>query len=270
MSETNVDVLNGYVERSVFGTHVMEEESSLSWTYKMEEKSSNRGGIDNTSRALRQRIAELEVLVTDHKRVEEALRNSEAKYRSLIEGSQDAIYLLHNGKFEIVNNRFEELFGYTKEETNAPDFVFLKLVAPQSKPLIEERIRRMERGEQLPVQYEFTALSKDGREIELETSVSYITYNNGFATQGILRDITERKRLQEQLLQSEKLSALGQLISGVAHELNNPLTSVLGFSQLLLSNSHLSKRVRQSLERIHYDAERARIIVQNLLSFARQ
>ncbi|MFQ6094007.1 MAG: PAS domain S-box protein, partial [bacterium] len=208
--------------------------------------------------------------ITEHKQAEEALRESEEKYRNLIDQSHDAIYLLYEGKFEIINRRFEELFGYTQEETNAPEFNFMNLVASQSRALIEERVKKVERDEPVSPQYEFTALSRNGKEIEVETSVSYVKYKGGIATQGILRDITERKRLQEQLLQSEKMSALGQLISGVAHELNNPMTGVLGYAQLLLTSPDLPEKAKQSLEKINQEAERARKIVQNLLTFARQ
>ena len=86
----------------------------------------------------------------------------------------------------------------------------------------------------------------------------------------ILRDITERKQLQEQLIQSEKMSALGQLISGVAHELNNPMTGILGFSQLLLTSSNIPEKEKKHLEKINREAERTRSILQNLLTFARQ
>ncbi len=86
---------------------------------------------------------------------------------------------------------------------------------------------------------------------------------------GILEDVTEGKRLQEQVLQSEKMSALGLLLSGVAHELNNPMTGVIGFSELLLHSPDLSDRSRQFAERIASEAARTRRIVQNLLAFSR-
>ena len=85
----------------------------------------------------------------------------------------------------------------------------------------------------------------------------------------LLRDVTEERLLQERLLQSEKMASVGQLVSGVAHELNNPLTGVMGFAQLLLMRD-LDERSRHEVETIYSEAERAAKIVQNLLSFARR
>jgi len=86
----------------------------------------------------------------------------------------------------------------------------------------------------------------------------------------ILRDVTQERMLQEQLAQAEKLSSIGEMISGVAHELNNPLTSVIGFSELLLAKGDLDASTRSDLKKIHGEAERARKIIQNLLIFARK
>jgi len=86
----------------------------------------------------------------------------------------------------------------------------------------------------------------------------------------IVRDVTEQKRLREQLLQSEKMSAVGQLVAGVAHELNNPLTSIIGYSQLLLMMPTVAGEANQEVNVVISEAERARGIVQNLMMFARQ
>jgi two-component system NtrC family sensor kinase len=86
----------------------------------------------------------------------------------------------------------------------------------------------------------------------------------------VFEDQTERQRLQERLLQSEKLSAIGQLIAGVAHDLNNPLTSVVGFADFLAESAEVPPRIREPLRVIQQEAERASKIVKNLLSFARR
>ncbi|MCJ7458262.1 MAG: GAF domain-containing protein [candidate division Zixibacteria bacterium] len=86
----------------------------------------------------------------------------------------------------------------------------------------------------------------------------------------LLRDITEQKRLREQLVQSEKMAAVGQLVSGVAHELNNPLAGVMGYSQLLLMNNNLDTKTQSYLNKISKESDRAKNIVNNLLTFARK
>jgi two-component system NtrC family sensor kinase len=86
----------------------------------------------------------------------------------------------------------------------------------------------------------------------------------------IMRDITEQKRLQAELLQLEKLSTVGQLISGVAHELNNPLTSVVGYAQLLTMSEEIGGEIKDDLKKLNDEAIRASKIVQNLLAFARK
>ena len=85
----------------------------------------------------------------------------------------------------------------------------------------------------------------------------------------LLSDVTEQHAMQQKLLQSEKLSALGEMISGVAHELNNPLTAVMGYAQLLDSRTSIDPQVKEKVHTIHREALRCQRIVQNLLSFAR-
>jgi two-component system cell cycle sensor histidine kinase/response regulator CckA len=142
--------------------------------------------------------------ITERKQAEEALRASEGRCRSLIEHSNDAIYILYGNQFEMINPRFEALFGVTAEEVRAPDFDFMTLVAPSSRPLIAARLRSLQAGEAAPLRYEFTALTRARQEIEVEVSVSHIAYRDGFATQGILRDISERKRMEQALRESEE------------------------------------------------------------------
>jgi len=108
-----------------------------------------------------------------------------------------------------------------------------------------------------------------GRRYLIATAAPLANSPEGSAAVVVLRDVTEEKLMQERLLQSEKMVSVGQLVSGVAHELNNPLTGIMGFSQLLLARD-LDESTRRDIDTIYTEAERAAKIVQNLLSFARR
>ena len=206
--------------------------------------------------------------ITERKRAEEALRESERKYRTLIEQSNDAIYLLYEDRFEIINPRFTELLGITPEEARAPNFDFMSLVAPQSRSMIEERERRLAQGHQPPPSYEFTAQDKEGNEIEVEVSVSYIPYRDGMATQGMLRDVTERKRLERQLRQHERLAAVGQLAAGIAHDFRNLLSTIILYAGIGLRNRDLPPDLRKNLNTIIGESRKAADMVQQILDFS--
>ena len=116
-----------------------------------------------------------------------------------------------------------------------------------------------------------------GREVELRTgertyAVTAVPINSNDRSAVVLLfdDQTERRRLQDQLIQSEKMSAIGQLIAGIAHDLNNPLASVLGFADFLTEVPHIPPNIREPLTVIREEAERASSIVRNLLGFARK
>lgn len=200
---------------------------------------------------------------------EAAHRESEEKYRTLIEQSEDAIYLLYNRRLELVNSKFQTMFNISPEQARQENFDIMLLVAPDSRPVVEERIRRIESGEELSPKYEFTAVSTDGREIEVEAAVSYIRYKDGMATQGVLRDITERKRLEEQLRQAQKMEAVGQLAGGVAHDFNNLLTIINGYCDLLLLLD-LQQELVNPISQIKMASERAGRLTNQLLTFSRK
>ncbi|GAJ11405.1 unnamed protein product, partial [marine sediment metagenome] len=107
--------------------------------------------------------------------------------------------------------------------------------------------------------------------IHLEVATSPIFNENGevVASVHVARDITERKKMQEQLIVTDRLASIGELASGIAHELNNPLTGVIGFSDLLLDRD-LPSDVREDLEVINREAKRTAGVVRNLLTFARK
>ena len=208
--------------------------------------------------------------ITEQKRAEEALRDSEGQLRRVIQESNDAIYILYQDRFDLVNQRFCELTDITPEELSDPGFTFWDLVAPESRPLIEERQRKRNRGEEVPALYGFSIRSFRGRTVHVEASVTEIDYRAGKAVMGILRDITEQKAMEEQLRQAQRMESLGRLSGGVAHDLNNLLSPILGYGEMLLEEPWSEEERKESAGEIVRAATRARDLVRQLLAFSRK
>ncbi|MBN1153700.1 PAS domain S-box protein [candidate division KSB1 bacterium] len=178
---------------------------------------------------------------TRHKATIQALKESEEKYRKLIEQSNDAIYLLYNDRFELVNKKFEEILGYTQDDVEQPNFNVMNLVAPSSESMVKKRRDSLADAQDKGDRYEFTAVTKKGGHIEVEVSVYHIDYNGGVATQGILRDVTERKRMEKELKESEtyfrsvfqgaKDAILVESIDGQIYDVNDAACRLYGYTK---------------------------------------
>jgi diguanylate cyclase (GGDEF)-like protein/PAS domain S-box-containing protein len=140
--------------------------------------------------------------VTERKRAEEVLRESEEKFRSLAEQSPNMIFINKRGRIVYVNRKCEEIAGYSREEFCSPDFDFMDLVAPDFHDLVRENFAvHMKGGEVHP--YEYAIVTKTGERIEAINTTKLINYEGENAILGIVTDITERKRAEEALLKSE-------------------------------------------------------------------
>jgi two-component system NtrC family sensor kinase len=206
-------------------------------------------------------------LYEEIKRQAERLRESENKYRVLVEGANDAVLIIQDGRIRYVNQKAAHLTGYSIEALY--QMSFLDLIAPSYRDLLAVYCTKRMNDEEAP-NFETLTSKKDGSEITLDINASRIEYESKPAIQIIARDITEQKRMREQLIQSERLSAIGEFVAGVAHEINNPLTSVMGFSQILLTQLDLGDDLRDPIEKIYRESKRTAQIVRNLLSFAQQ
>jgi PAS domain S-box-containing protein len=212
----------------------------------------------------------LQKVVEERARIEEELRQNQEKYQQLIDNSNDAIYLLYNRKFEFINKKFQEMFKVTMEEVNKPDFDFLELVAPRSRALVEDRGRKLDQGEVTEPKYEFTALSRDGREVEVEASVSRTKYKDGTAVLGVVRDITHRKQLEHQVRQAQKIEAIGTLAGGIAHQFNNILAIIRGYTELSYESLSENSVLKRNLQHVLTASDRARELVNQILIFSQQ
>ncbi|TKJ36847.1 hypothetical protein CEE37_14785 [candidate division LCP-89 bacterium B3_LCP] len=201
------------------------------------------------------------------------LSDSEVKFRNLFDNSNDAIYILQGKRFVYINMKFQTLFEYELDEVNMPNFNFMDLVASESRGLIEERSRRVDVGEKLPPNYEFKGLSKSGRLIDLDVNVSYTVLNGEPAVQGILRDISERRRfedieneMQMELMQHSRLASIGMLAAGIAHNINVPLQGITNHLELLRMTQDDVPYLDQMLTQV----QRISAIINNMLFKSRQ
>ncbi len=220
-------------------------------------------GINNLLNTIQAHAEELNFTLNE-------LRRSEKRFRYIFEKSNDAMYIWQDNKFVLINPRFEEIFGYTQEETNAPNFNFMNLVAPESKAFILERQKKRERGEPVSNQITFQAVSKTGERLTIAASLSDIQWNEKPAVLGILRDITHQVNLEEQLRHAQKMEAIGKLAGGIAHDFNNILTAIMGHAQLGMLCTDNPERIANELEEIMKGADRAANLTRQLLGFSRK
>jgi two-component system, cell cycle sensor histidine kinase and response regulator CckA len=204
-------------------------------------------------------------------------REAEARYRDLFENANDMIYTRDlGGYFTSVNGMGERLTGYTREQllTMSLDQLF----APEYLHLRAEEILKHQGEGALAVAEELEFIRKDGTRIYVEVS-SRLIYENGRPTgvQGIARDVSERKRaeeqrklLEDQLLQAQKMESIGTLAGGVAHDFNNMLTAIIGNIQLVLESTPPESLDYPMLTEIEKAATRATALTRQLLTFSRR
>jgi two-component system cell cycle sensor histidine kinase/response regulator CckA len=216
--------------------------------------------------------------ITDRKRAEEALREREERYRQLVEYAPAAIYEadLTTGRLLSVNEVLCEYSGYTRDELLALNP--LDLMTEESQKLILQRMAGYAAGEPVHPNVEYKARNKTGREFWISTNAKYF-YREGLPVRAtvVAYDITERKRVEEdnrtlaeRLQRAEKMEVLGQLAGGVAHDLNNVLGILSGYSELLLEEIPEGSRSRGHAEKILQSTEKGAAIIQDLLTLARR
>jgi two-component system NtrC family sensor kinase len=213
--------------------------------------------------ALRRRVAELERLETEHRRTEEKLR---LIFDSIAEGITVTSL---DGTIVQLNEAIIGMHGYdSKQELIGRNI--LELVAEIDYARAKENLKRALEAEYIK-DLGYIFLTKDGREFDVELSATVLRDASGEAIGFIFisEDVTERKRVEEQLLITDRLASIGELASGIAHELNNPLTSVIGFSQLLMGRD-IPDDIREDVKVIYSEAQRVAEVMKNLLIFARR
>jgi len=197
-----------------------------------------------------------------------ALRASEEQYRALFENTPYPMWVfdLETHRLLAVNSAAIAHYGYRREE-----FLALKiedLRAPEDIPALEQHLATKEAGYHTTGPWRHR--KKDGTLIEVQTSGHEITFAGRRAELVVIDDVTERKRLEEQFRQAQKMEAVGRLAAGVAHDFNNLLTAILGTTDLMIEDLPADDPDREGLLDIRGAAERAAVLTRQLLTFSRQ
>ncbi|MGE3538590.1 MAG: response regulator [Candidatus Tectimicrobiota bacterium] len=203
-------------------------------------------------------------------RMQEALRQSEERYRDLFENANDIIYTRDmEGRITSINKKVELLTGVPRDQILGMNIA--DIVAPEYLEVIRSTMAlKLERALPQTV-FEVEAVKRNGQRIPFEVN-SRLMYENGqpVGVQGIARDISERRHLEEQLRQAQKMEAIGRLAGGIAHDFNNLLTAILGYSHMIVERLPQHDPTYAEIAEIEKAAQRAAALTRQLLAFSRK
>jgi len=206
-------------------------------------------------------------LFAERKRAEEALQASEEKYRLLVQNSNDAIFIAQDGVIKFPNLKTEELLGYSAVELARIPFV--NHIHPDDRDMVLEKHERRLEGQKFPSTYSFRIRNKSGEELWVEINAVLIVWEGRPATLNMVRNITEKKKLEAQYLQAQKMEAVGTLAGGIAHDFNNLLMGIQGHTSLMLLDMGASHPHYKMLKSIEEQVKSGADLTWQLLSFAR-
>lgn len=215
--------------------------------------------------------------ITERRQTEQALRESEERFRELTDTLPQVVFEADTrGTITYANRRAFELFGYGEEELQQ-GLNTLEMIAAQDHDRAKANIGRVLKGDK-PESTEYMARRKDGGTFPVMIYSTRIVRDGGVVgMRGIIVDLSEHKAAEkalkeseERLRQSQKMEAIGRLAGGIAHDFNNLLTTILGYSEMLLSEGTATKEALESVREISKSAQRAASLTQQLLAYSRK
>ncbi len=222
--------------------------------------------LDKEKNKLKEYSQQLEEVVQERTK---DLRKSEAMLKTLFENANDGILIMDDSGIIVdANQRACEIYECDKKELIGRNIQHLGPETDKNKLLWMERMERLRSGE--PLLFETEHYGKDENKVSIEISAKAIQIDGRLLIQSFHRDLTEKKRLQAQLLHSQKMESIGTLAGGIAHDFNNILTAILGYADLILLSDELSPEVANKVRVIETSARQASQMVSKLLSFARR
>jgi two-component system, cell cycle sensor histidine kinase and response regulator CckA len=208
--------------------------------------------------------------IDKEKLAEEALLQSEERYRSLVENTMYGYFVceIPSGRFRFLNQRWCELYGYKINE--GLELKIWDVISAGEHRKIQNLIDSGIEGKQNSPEHQiFTAVHKDGSTFRIEISTSIVNYQENPAFQGVIRDVTEKERLERQLQQAQRMEAIGTLAGGVAHDFNNLLMGIQGNASLILLDVDENHPHHEKLKNIETYVKNGADLTKQLLGYAR-
>jgi len=206
--------------------------------------------------------------ITERKLAERALIESEEKYRNVVENSLIGFYIIKDGLFRYVNRQFCRIVGYSYDEI-VDRLGPLDITHPGDREVVAENIRKRLAGETERIEYDFRTVRKDGKVVNLRVIGTTTIYQGERVPSGSIIDVTREKTLEDQLLHSQKMEAVGTLAGGIAHDFNNILTALVGYADLLRMSTS-DEALLAYVDQILSASQKATALVRGLLAFSRQ
>ena len=267
------EIISGYISAAYAGTP-----QGFYWRYLRKDKTYFDSEVSLNRIELGDQFY-IQVMVrdiTEQKLAEQEIRENEERYRITLESIPDAVSIqaIRGGRYLYVNEAFPRITGYSRDEVigRTPADLKLPAVPGEQDPFIR-CIVDVTGCERLELKYRM----KDGSILDMLTSFTPVHYKGEDCAVLVMKDITplkeyeeEKKRLETQVAQSQKIEALGTLAGGIAHDLNNVLTAIIGYSELAVMNASSPEKVKKYVNDAIKSGRRAKDLVSQILAFSRR
>jgi two-component system cell cycle sensor histidine kinase/response regulator CckA len=253
----------------IFGSHAQYTINDL--RSKEEELTEYRNHLEEL---VKERTAELlesnrklKAEIHERRRSEQALRNSEEKYRLLVEHANDAIFIIQDGRVKFPNPKAESLSRKLDVEIHRTPF--FEYIHPDDRENVLQWYRKRLKNEDVPGSYLFKLVNNKEKEIWVELNAVLVNWENKIAALNFMRDVTSQKNLEYQFQQSQRMESIGTLAGGIAHDFNNLLMGIQGNAAVLLLEIKPEHPLHENVKSIERCVKSGSNLTRQLLGFAR-
>ena len=218
------------------------------------------------------KIAPQLAIAIDNTRLFDKIRESEEKYRNLVEDIEDVIFRMDkSGRYLFLNNALQKVTGYFPPEFYETPSIATEMIHKDDEKLVKETMQKILNDElKVSKDLEYRVYCKNGKELWLSQNTYPIKNKNGsiVGIEGIIRDITDKKKIEEQIRRSERLASIGELAASIAHEIRNPLGAISNSVCMLKQDLSLNGDDQKLFEMVVEETDRLNNIITNFLTFA--